>query len=61
MGKFIITRDGRGVRFSLRHILNSAGMINFPAYELDMVRAGISLYGYYPSDFVKKESARLQK
>ncbi len=30
------------------HIANSAGLINFPGSHLDMVRPGISLYGYYP-------------
>ncbi|MBE7010926.1 MAG: alanine racemase [Ruminococcaceae bacterium] len=48
-----------GITFPLRHILNSAGMFDFPEYALDMVRAGISLYGYYPSRYVKKERAKL--
>jgi len=29
----------------LRHILNSAGILHFPEYQLDMVRLGIGLYG----------------
>lgn len=29
----------------LRHILNSAGIVRFPDYKLDMVRLGIGLYG----------------
>jgi alanine racemase len=29
----------------LKHVLNSAGIERFPAFELDMVRLGISLYG----------------
>lgn len=29
----------------LRHILNSAGIVRFPDYRLDMVRLGIGLYG----------------
>ncbi len=29
----------------LRHILNSAGIVRFPSYKLDMVRLGIGLYG----------------
>ncbi|WP_461105925.1 bifunctional UDP-N-acetylmuramoyl-tripeptide:D-alanyl-D-alanine ligase/alanine racemase [Spirosoma koreense] len=28
-----------------RHLLNSAGIVRFPAYKLDMVRLGIGLYG----------------
>lgn len=30
---------------SLRHILNSNGIIRFPKYQMDMVRLGIGLYG----------------
>jgi len=33
---------------ALVHIANSAGLIYFPEAHLDMVRPGISLYGYYP-------------
>ncbi|GGZ20977.1 bifunctional UDP-N-acetylmuramoyl-tripeptide:D-alanyl-D-alanine ligase/alanine racemase [Echinicola pacifica] len=29
----------------LRHILNSAGIIRYPEYQMDMVRLGIGLYG----------------
>jgi Alr-MurF fusion protein len=29
----------------IRHILNSAGIVRFPDYKLDMVRLGIGLYG----------------
>lgn len=29
----------------LRHILNSAGIVRFPQYQMDMVRLGIGLYG----------------
>jgi len=31
---------------TLKHILNSAGIIRFPEYQLDMVRLGIGLYGF---------------
>ncbi|TDB67931.1 bifunctional UDP-N-acetylmuramoyl-tripeptide:D-alanyl-D-alanine ligase/alanine racemase [Arundinibacter roseus] len=30
---------------TLKHILNSAGIVRFPEYRLDMVRIGIGLYG----------------
>ena len=33
----------------LRHIANSAAIAGFPAAHLDMVRAGLLLYGVYPS------------
>ena len=35
---------GLGYPF-IRHILNSAGIVRFPAHHLDMVRLGIGLYG----------------
>lgn len=30
------------------HILNTAGSISYPEYQLDMIRAGIGLYGLIP-------------
>ncbi len=36
----------------LRHAANSAGIIAYPRAHYDLVRAGICLYGYYPSDHV---------
>ncbi len=34
----------------IMHMANSAAIIRYPETYLDMVRAGISLYGCYPSD-----------
>ena len=39
---------GRGISFVKRHICNSAGILRFPEMHLDMVRAGIILYGLMP-------------
>ena len=41
----------RGVRIPIRHLNNSAGLMNFDRHY-EMVRAGIVLYGMYPSDEV---------
>lgn len=41
----------------LRHIANSAAIVGFPAAHLDMVRAGILLYGVYPSADVPRTVA----
>ncbi|MBR2937895.1 MAG: alanine racemase [Oscillospiraceae bacterium] len=41
----------RGVQVKLRHLSNSAGCMNFDGHY-EMVRAGIVLYGLYPSDEV---------
>ncbi len=37
-----------GITFSKRHICNSAGILRFPEMHLDLVRAGIILYGLMP-------------
>ena len=46
--------DG-GVELPIKHISNSAGIIETPEVQLDMVRDGICLYGLYPSEEVAKE------
>lgn len=45
--------ESRGIRFELRHCANSAGIFDFPESHLDMVRAGIVLYGLQPSKDLK--------
>lgn len=50
----------RGIKIPICHICNSAGIIEFPEYHLDMVRSGIITYGYYPSDFVNKDALKLE-
>ena len=45
----------RGVTIPLRHICNSAGIMEFDAHHFEMVRSGIITYGIYPSEEVKKE------
>ncbi len=47
----------RGVRVKLRHLDNSAGLMNFENHY-EMVRSGIVTYGMYPSDEV--DTARLE-
>lgn len=47
---FIDKLRQRGLEFPIRHAANSAGIIEMPESHMDMVRAGISLYGLYPSD-----------
>jgi len=41
-----------GFEIPVRHAANSGAIIDMPHTHLDMVRAGISLYGLYPSDEV---------
>ena len=42
-----------GVTFAIRHCANSAAIFDYPAYHLDMVRAGIVLYGLSPSERIR--------
>ena len=41
----------RGIEISIRHLNNSAGIMNLPT-RYEMVRSGIVTYGMYPSDEV---------
>ncbi len=49
-----------GLSIPLCHVSNSAGIIDVPKADLDLVRAGISLYGLYPSEDVQKEAVPLR-
>ncbi|MDO4344396.1 MAG: alanine racemase [Eubacteriales bacterium] len=49
-----------GVRIPVRHCSNSAGIIDMKQANLDMVRAGISIYGIYPSSEVEKRNVPLK-
>ena len=44
----------KGLYIPIKHICNSAGIMMYPEYHLDMVRPGIILYGMYPSNEVDK-------
>lgn len=44
-----------GIHFSIRHCSNSGAVMDYPDLRLDMVRAGIILYGYAPSNNVRNE------
>ena len=50
----------RGIKFEYYHCANSAGIIDHPEANMDMVRAGISTYGLYPSQDVKKDRVPLK-
>ena len=51
--RFLGWLQARGIQPRLRHLDNSAGTMNFQKHY-DMVRAGIVLYGIYPSDEMDK-------
>ena len=52
---FCDAMEASGVHGFLRHCSNSAGILELPMANMDMVRAGITIYGIYPSDEVSRE------
>ena len=52
--------ESRGVKVPIKHCSNSAGIVDVPEANMNMVRAGIILYGLWPSDEVNKRSMDLQ-
>jgi alanine racemase len=60
--KYIVdTLEKRGLNIPIKHVSNSAGIIDLPEYNFDMVRAGIMLYGLYPSKNVNHENIKLKE
>lgn len=49
----------KGIDFPHCHCSNSAGIIDVRKANMDLVRAGISLYGMYPSEEVEKANVPL--
>ena len=50
----------KNVRFAYEHCSNSAGIIDVPEANFDIVRAGISTYGLYPPEEVDKTNVKLK-
>lgn len=48
-----------GVDIPLHHCSNSAGIIRVPEANLSIVRAGITIYGIYPSSEVERDIVKL--
>lgn len=61
--RFLKMRDAlqqRDVTFTYEHCANSAAIIDVPQADMNLVRAGISTYGLYPSEDVDKSQLRLK-
>lgn len=56
---FVNRLEEEGIYIPIKHISNSAGLMELPETAMNMVRAGIITYGYYPSEEVKKETLQL--
>lgn len=58
---YVVTKlQELGINIPIKHVSNSAAIIDLPEYNLDMVRPGIILYGYYPSNEVDKSRINLR-
>lgn len=53
--------EERGLKIPIKHVSNSAAIIDCPEYQFDMVRAGIMLYGLYPSKDVNHDAVSLKQ
>lgn len=53
--------EEKGVIIPIKHVSNSAAIIDLPEYKHDLVRPGIMLYGYYPSPEVDHERVDLKQ
>lgn len=58
--EFSAMLDQRGVGIPIRHCSNSAGIVDLKEANLDAVRAGITIYGLYPSDEVNRAAVPLK-
>ena len=52
--------EGRGIKFAVKHCANSAGLVDYPEYSLDMVRAGVLFFGILPSTEMKNVDFNLK-
>ncbi len=57
---FIKLLKERNLDIMIKHAANSAAIIDLPEYHFDMVRPGIILLGFYPSDDVNKENLKVE-
>ncbi|EJP6472104.1 alanine racemase [Clostridium botulinum] len=58
--EFINELENKNLSIPIKHIANSAAIIDLENTHLDAVRAGIIMYGYYPSNDVLKDNIKLK-
>ncbi|MBR4027309.1 MAG: alanine racemase [Lachnospiraceae bacterium] len=52
--------EQKGISIPLKHCSNSAGIVEIPKANMNLVRAGIILYGLWPSEEVQKTNIDLK-
>ncbi|AUM97182.1 MULTISPECIES: alanine racemase [Clostridium] len=58
--KFINKLEEKNIQVPIKHIANSAAIIDLESTHLNAVRAGIIMYGYYPSNYVLRNNIKLK-
>ncbi|WP_083657142.1 alanine racemase [Poseidonibacter parvus] len=59
--RIVNTLEENGLNIPIKHVSNSAAIIDMPELNMDMVRAGIMLYGLYPSKNVNQNNVNLKE
>lgn len=57
---FLGMLEDNNIYIPIKHICNSAGIIEFDSHHFNMVRSGIITYGLYPSEDVDKAAVKLE-
>ena len=57
---FVRLLEEKGINIPIKHMCNSAGIMEFDHHHFHMVRAGIITYGLYPSQDVNKNAVKLK-
>lgn len=52
--------EALGVSIPMKHCSNSAGILEIPSANMNMVRAGITMYGLWPSEEMDKNNISLR-
>lgn len=58
--KIIADLESKNINIPLKHAANSGAVLNLPESYFDMVRPGVSLYGYYPSAETRRTGLSLK-
>lgn len=56
---FVARLEEKGVKIPIHHCANSAAMMEMPKTSLNVSRAGIAMYGLYPSEEMDKDNVKL--
>lgn len=56
---FLELIEKRGYQIPMKHCANSAGIMELPAASMDAVRAGVAMYGLWPSEEMQRDKISL--